>query len=315
MVNKGSYKASDIIEMHETFPDIGEGKKKAQHIHSHHSMKTFFSPTDWENLEDRARASNYVLMLIVNFDGNYKAKVAFLAKEDNKKGSRLSFVNNVDGYKPISLSGSSDKDVLAVMDCKVILEEEVVGEAFKARFNAVIETKLSEEKSKPKSKPHSEPTYSKQGKLYRDDWSYDGGGKKKISDMTDTDWRKFEDIAATEVFGFPHVKALLNSMLDGTYIPGDFTDPIKKIEKEWRDMGRESEKEEWVAEFGDELSEHFDTLFPYRELHQYVQFLEMMMEFLRPYRYSKAIEKIMEEVQLEIDTNKKPIILPYEAGN
>src|SRR6185312_9358256 len=49
-VDKGGFKAVDIIEMYDEYPDLLEGKVKNQHIHTHHSMQTFFSGTDWSQL-------------------------------------------------------------------------------------------------------------------------------------------------------------------------------------------------------------------------------------------------------------------------
>jgi hypothetical protein len=47
------------------------------HLHTHHSMSTFFSSTDTKELLDNSKYHNYYLSLIVNFDGKYSAKIAF----------------------------------------------------------------------------------------------------------------------------------------------------------------------------------------------------------------------------------------------
>ena len=50
-------------------------------IHTHHRMNAFFSGTDKDELIDNAKIYNYYLSLIVNFDGEYCAKIAFPGTE------------------------------------------------------------------------------------------------------------------------------------------------------------------------------------------------------------------------------------------
>lgn len=41
-VDKGGFKAADIVELFEAFPGLLDGSQKAHHIHSHHSMGKSF---------------------------------------------------------------------------------------------------------------------------------------------------------------------------------------------------------------------------------------------------------------------------------
>lgn len=124
-VDKGGFKAVDIVEMYDSFPKLFEGEKKVQHIHTHHNMSTFFSGTDWENLEDRGVLSNYFMMLIVNFKGEYCAKVAYKAKLKSAGKEKIEFFNNQDGFRELELTGGEmEKEVLVVMDCEIIMPEE-----------------------------------------------------------------------------------------------------------------------------------------------------------------------------------------------
>lgn len=72
------------------------------HVHSHHSMSSFFSGTDNEELTDNAPNYNYYLSLIINNTGQYVAKVAFVGtivgrttKFKGKDGNIFTF-NNTD---------------------------------------------------------------------------------------------------------------------------------------------------------------------------------------------------------------------------
>lgn len=49
--------------------------------HTHHNMGSFFSSTDTSELLSNAKHFNYYISLIVDFLGNYQAKIAFPSKE------------------------------------------------------------------------------------------------------------------------------------------------------------------------------------------------------------------------------------------
>ena len=69
---------SDFIVAHNIFKDSLECSTGL--VHSHHSMKAFFSPTDDSELRENAGNYNYYISLIVAFDRNYVAKIAFPSK-------------------------------------------------------------------------------------------------------------------------------------------------------------------------------------------------------------------------------------------
>lgn len=227
-VGRGPFKGSDIIELYEKFPELEEGKLKLHHIHTHHSMNSFFSGTDWENLETRSLVSNYFLMLIVNFAGNFIAKVAFKAKRDGIKKTKLSFANNIDGLKPITLGSEKDEEILVIMDCKVEVDENItVEKEFEDRYKSVVKAKEEEEKNRIEALSKQYPPYAardytnygkgsgaRQGTIFppaivdddpyaytreggwRDEFEFKEGiwkkKEKKISEMTDKEFEKFE---------------------------------------------------------------------------------------------------------------------------
>lgn len=271
-VGKGTFKASDIIDVYESFPGLLEGTHKLHHLHSHHSMSAYFSGTDWENLNDRALVSNYFLMLIVNFDGKWCAKVAFKGLKQGNKGTVLNFANNSDGFKPLTLNRKEDDDVLVVMDCKIELEVPSVDSVFIERYNKVKTIKEEEEKARREAAaknaqkyPHSgnkrkhyngqqqqfnfsaggwvDDDYDKQWNGHTNGWDdYDYVNDvwkkkdKKVMEMTEAEWRKEQEspreISSVGKFELRHAKAFLNSILDGTYSAYDYSDCIKKIELE-----------------------------------------------------------------------------------
>lgn len=153
-VDRGGFKAVDIIQMYDKYPGLLDGSLKNHHIHTHHDMGAFFSGTDMENLEDRGVDSNYFLMLIVDFAGKYKAKVAFKARKKDSGSPILEFVNNEDGFTPIQLRGSDDKEILVIMDCRIEYDMPpvVIDQDFEERYAAVVKA-LEEEKKVKEFKP------------------------------------------------------------------------------------------------------------------------------------------------------------------
>jgi len=53
---------------------------KIHQIHTHHNMDAFFSGTDKKDLHDNTPNHGFYISLIVNFNGNFVCKGAFLAK-------------------------------------------------------------------------------------------------------------------------------------------------------------------------------------------------------------------------------------------
>jgi hypothetical protein len=69
----------EICDMYDRMPSYMDHRNGL--IHTHHTMTTFFSGTDMQELHDNvANYDPYYLSLIVNFKGQYTAKVAYLQK-------------------------------------------------------------------------------------------------------------------------------------------------------------------------------------------------------------------------------------------
>lgn len=124
-----------IIEMDEVIPDVRNLKKGL--IHTHHTMSAFFSGTDMSELHDSTPFHNYYLSLIVNFKGEYVARVAYIAK----KKTTVEYKNVKDELQV----SSSESEVLAMIDMEIEWEvpEVSVPDFFRARHE-----KLKQEKAK-----------------------------------------------------------------------------------------------------------------------------------------------------------------------
>ena len=70
--------SDDILNMVDRVPAYMENRYGL--IHTHHTMDTFFSGTDIQELHDNAANYSYYLSLIVNFKEDYSAKIAKLVE-------------------------------------------------------------------------------------------------------------------------------------------------------------------------------------------------------------------------------------------
>lgn len=97
----------------------------------------FFSGTDQTELHDNVDNYPYYLSLIVNNDGEYCAKIAFVAQETSPSGlivkEGLNCPENI-----LALSESSEAKVMVTMDCKIIWDLPI---AFKNKITELINKK------------------------------------------------------------------------------------------------------------------------------------------------------------------------------
>lgn len=100
-------------------------------------MTTFFSSTDQSELQDNTPFHNYYLSLIVNYAGEYTARVAYIA-------NRTTTVNYKNVHDQL-ITSTSEKEVLAMINMTIEWEtpEVVVPDYFRDRFQ-----KLKQEKEK-----------------------------------------------------------------------------------------------------------------------------------------------------------------------
>lgn len=93
-------------------PDVDDLKMGL--VHTHHNMSTFFSGTDMAELQDNAPNHNYYISLIVNFDADYKAKLAFVAK----RNATLDYIGSEGEEAVMNLT---NQEVLVTMDFNIVM--------------------------------------------------------------------------------------------------------------------------------------------------------------------------------------------------
>jgi hypothetical protein len=268
-VDKGSFKAPDIVELYNQFPGLLTGELKNQHIHTHHNMDSFFSGTDWENLEDRASVSNYFIMLIVNMRGKYIAKVAFKAIVETPAidvTKDISFFNDADeypGYRLPSNQPAQKVETLVVMDLDVTYEqvEEEPEDWFDERFS-MVKKNAEEEARKVTTYPQTNynqypqrtniPVGSrtekdnkrketfKQSRMYDIDDAYDAMDAsdnygyqtpaKRIMEMNEQEWKETQETEYDNIKLYD-AHHLINTVLEDDLKTFNYNSPLPALKK------------------------------------------------------------------------------------
>jgi tetratricopeptide (TPR) repeat protein len=119
---------------------------KIGHIHSHHSMKTFFSGTDLEEVNENSEHIKPYLSIIVNNANEFSAKLAFRMKRLSSTAYQYQDVDN----KTMTLELPQEDEYVANYNCKVIVPNPLynVDVKFLDQFNDI---------NKPKAIPKSLP--------------------------------------------------------------------------------------------------------------------------------------------------------------
>lgn len=241
-------------------------------------------------------------MLIVDFQGNYKAKMAFVANKGSEGKTTLELVNNADGYSSIELTQEIKKQVLVVMDCEIIypVQNEWMKE-FSKRYEHI--KKVVEEANKIVTPTYKSWQPAKQTSIWEDDKPETP--KKGVMEMTEQEWLKYNEAPETKKFTLKDARVVINSLLDEDYISINTEDPIKKIRK--LDSGTTSilELEEFRENFSTNLPETYDILYPQNQTYQeYSECLKQMKSLLQPYKYIRLVSIMLEEVENEIKSSK-----------
>lgn len=326
-VDKGAFKAADVAQLYDAYPGLLDGSLKAHHIHTHHNMNAFFSGTDWENLEDRAIVSNYFLMLIVNFSGDYKAKVAFKANLEASP-TKIVFANNDDGFEPMTLGSSKEGERLVVMDCKIEMEDTpvTVPQEFEDRYNRVVEAAKQEAEEKKKSyttysqpqigykRDHGEPqTYGGMGDLYDSDYHNSNGlwvpkettSDKKIYDMTEKEWNRWEKEHQWMRSDF---HALMNAVIDDRPKPKSIDSCIIRLEYLAKKLKTKIDKENLLSSIQFSIRDMFDKMYIGKDDYDYANLMNVGREILEPYSERDELTKgVLDILEEEIIQNLKTV--------
>lgn len=183
---EADFDPNTTVEMWETVNDDYTFKRGL--IHTHHTMATFFSGTDMQELHDNTGSHNYYLSLIVNFNGVWTAKVAHVAK----RKLVMEYKNVSDETKEFV----TEKELLMMIDMNIVKEqvEVAVPDFFRTRYET-LKTQI-EERAAEKAAAIANATAItvSQGSMLGDEDDFTGHGdimatptKRNVSSATSVD--------------------------------------------------------------------------------------------------------------------------------
>ena len=130
---------ADIVDLFDEIPEAME--MKLGHIHTHHSGGAYFSGVDMGELQDNVDKHNYYLSLVVNFNGNYAAKVVFLS--DMHTTAKMNFVNDAGETK--HFKKAKIEKHMVVINMRIFYDE--IGGFFSDRLDAIVKKETEKEKA------------------------------------------------------------------------------------------------------------------------------------------------------------------------
>jgi proteasome lid subunit RPN8/RPN11 len=103
-----------ILDYYEQYPETEDMKLAL--LHTHYSMKNFFSGEDLDELRDNSPKHNYYLSLVVSHDCDYSAKLAMYSRGSETKA----FIKDDNGDE-VEIT-FNEEAVLYTCDCQVEIE-------------------------------------------------------------------------------------------------------------------------------------------------------------------------------------------------
>lgn len=173
--------SEEVLAMYDQVPDIFEVKQGL--IHTHHTMDSFFSNEDWDELNDNTKNHNYYLSLIVNFKGAYVAKISYMADVQNI----FTFKNASDEVK----TSTSTQKVMVVFDMDITKESDPIEQDFIDRYeemkrrNTVTTTVIHSSYYPPLGNAYRSGPPSRWGGQGQDGWDREDPeeGKKEVGEV------------------------------------------------------------------------------------------------------------------------------------
>lgn len=138
------------VAMFDQYPELETGEKRTGLIHSHNSMKVYFSGTDDEELAENAQDHRIYLSLIVGFNVQPVARIAFITEIEKETNIIYKFKNLANNLLNISSNNGNTKKIVSYFDMDVNIDFNIT-DKFKDRYKRVVEKKEEEKKAKTKS--------------------------------------------------------------------------------------------------------------------------------------------------------------------
>jgi hypothetical protein len=118
---------------------------KIGHIHSHHSMRVFFSGTDTDEIYDNSEFHNYYLSLIVNNFMDREAKIAFRGTIPDTEFTYQARDEDGEFYPLSTILRAKDKVFVINCDIEIADNSVAVPDSFAARVTEILDIKDGKE--------------------------------------------------------------------------------------------------------------------------------------------------------------------------
>lgn len=166
----------DTVELYSKHEELMEDGYRIGLIHSHHSMRVYFSGTDIDELKENVDNYNVYLSLIVGTKHDPVAKLAFLSEVEDDINRTFSFKNIANKLMKESVSEKTTKKMIMWYDCDIQVPQ-VVSDYFKERYDEV----------------DSSRTYGVYPTGYGGAYPYNGQRKKKTTPAKQTQFNFSDD--------------------------------------------------------------------------------------------------------------------------
>lgn len=160
------FEPEETFDMHDYYPDIMEKGWRMGHMHTHHNMRAYFSGTDDQELRDNTEHHAYYLSLIVNFKGDYVARLCVMAKKELIGNSGIKYQNIVGEESVSTYSVKQEQDIVYAIDLDVVYEKQE-DSSFMGEVTKIADRADARKKAEPvKQKTNWSNSWSNDSSLY-----------------------------------------------------------------------------------------------------------------------------------------------------
>jgi len=279
----------DIVDLYDKVE--GAMEMKMGHIHSHHDMSAFFSGTDVDELMQNSDKHNYYLSLIVNFSGNYVAKVAFLS--ERKLTSWMHYTNDQGELKKFK-EETVEKTMIVI---NMIIQLEYNNQFFYDRIDQVKEKKREAEKQKKAAEKVNEKKYKGRGAAYQQSfYGFDEDFTEMYKDQMRDQKRNPADLSTSDVESLTKNMLSVNANLSETLSVYQMLHKIAEANKE--------ELKFYYDFFEDNIENVLNAFFETSNFkkNDLEEILKEVIMSVQRFKYHKKLENIVPEIVRRINS-------------
>lgn len=205
----------------------------------------------------------------------------------------------------------------------------LVDDPFRLRYESVVKALEEEEKKNKTSLPLSGNNYGRQSSMFapdHSDYGYGGYGDydweneyewknnqyvrkeshiqgKKISEMTDKEFRQFQEQEENIEWEPDDVKILLNACISGNWWIDKLTSPVTELKRISKKNRAREKREDWMEDFRLEIgSKVYELWENSNEVSAKDAFnlLEMCLDYLKEERKDRFIDQVCQQIEVEM---------------